>query len=252
MRGLNDGELVAIWEGGRARPAWYRALLPIAAIVGAPVDELANWPLGRRDGWLLAVRAWTLGPTLEATCTCPAERCGAALEVPLRVADLLDAWPPDEAPEAAVVATGDVMLTLRAPVSRDFAGPGAAGLSAAGLFRRCLLDARRDGPEGPATEPVDLGDLPDGAVAAAEEAIAGLDPLAEIAIALTCPDCGAAWDEPLDVASYVWAELETAARAVLVDVHVLASAYGWTEGEVLGLGRDRRTFYRDLIAAGRG
>src|SRR4051794_30095158 len=139
MRGLTCRELVAVWERGRGRPAWYRALLPLTAVLGEAVERLADWPVGRRDGWLLAGRAWTFGATLEAVSQCPRPDCRMEVEVEVLTPRLLEAWPNDDAPGTVEVAEGGWSLTLRAPTSRDFAE--AAGLSAAGLLRRCVVRA---------------------------------------------------------------------------------------------------------------
>jgi hypothetical protein len=243
MRPLSDRELVAVWEAGRGRPAWYRALLPLAAVLGTPVGDLAGWPLGRRDGWLLALRAWTFGPTLEAVSRCPAPGCGQAVEAEIAVPALLDAWPADDVPAHGEVEADGWALTLRPPSSRDFAAAGPGGPSPDDLLRRCVVQAR--GPGGAAA----ADDLPAALLREAESVLQAIDPLAAIEIGLTCPACGAAWVEPLNVAEYVWSEIVTAARALLLDVHALASAYGWTEGEILGLGPERRAAYRDLIDA---
>jgi hypothetical protein len=250
MRSLTDRELVTVWERGRGRPAWLRALLPLEVVVGLPVDELAGWPLGRRDGWLLALRSWMLGPILEATCRCPEPSCHQALEVPVRIPDLLDAWPGDTAPMFAEIAAGDWRLVLRAPTSRDFAGADRDGLSPARLIQNCVLEAHRDAAADFAAGESCEDDLPPDVLAAAELAIAGLDPLSEIEIGLVCPACGASWNEPLNVVEYVWSEIANAARVLLREIHTMASVYGWSEDSILNLGRDRRRIYRDLIAGG--
>jgi hypothetical protein len=71
------------------------------------------------------------------------------------------------------------------------------------------------------------------------------DPLAEARVQLTCPGCGHEWDDTLDLALFVWAEVEARAKRLLLDVHQLARAYGWTEGEILALSERRRRFYLD-------
>ena len=75
------------------------------------------------------------------------------------------------------------------------------------------------------------------------------DPLAIIQFTLTCPACGHDWHAQLDIAAYLWRELDAWARRTLHDVHVLASAYGWSEATILSLRPERRQLYRDLIGS---
>ena len=44
---------------------------------------------------------------------------------------------------------------------------------------------------------------------------------------MACSNCGYAWDEPLDVSTFLWTEIEALVRRVLYEVHSLAAAYGW-------------------------
>ena len=86
---------------------------------------------------------------------------------------------------------------------------------------------------------------PDREIEEADEQLALADPLAETRVRLTCPGCGREWDDTLDLALFVWAEVESRAKRLLLDVHQLARAYGWTEGEILALSERRRRFYLD-------
>jgi hypothetical protein len=67
--------------------------------------------------------------------------------------------------------------------------------------------------------------------------------LAEIQIGFNCPECGANFADALDLGSFLWSEIESASRQLFDDIHLLASAYGWTEDEVLRLSSIRREAY---------
>ena len=75
------------------------------------------------------------------------------------------------------------------------------------------------------------------------------DPMAETRLALSCPACGSEWHEALDIARFVWAEIESRAKRLAGEVHALASAYGWTEAEILGLSGPRRSLYLGMVQA---
>ena len=53
----------------------------------------------------------------------------------------------------------------------------------------------------------------------------------------------------LDIGCFVWAEIESRARRLLWEVHTLAAAYGWSEGETLALSSSRRANYIRLVQA---
>ena len=82
-----------------------------------------------------------------------------------------------------------------------------------------------------------------------EAALESADPHADLSLSLTCSACAATWTTPLDIASYLWVELEDRARQLLDEVHHLARAYGWSEREILSLTQERRTAYLERALA---
>ncbi len=81
--------------------------------------------------------------------------------------------------------------------------------------------------------------------------MAQADPLAETRLALECPSCAHAWEESFDIAGFLWEEIEARARRIVFDVHALASAYGWTEAQILALSAvsRRRALYLEMARA---
>ncbi|MFE6990250.1 hypothetical protein ACFVFN_19020, partial [Streptomyces pharetrae] len=80
------------------------------------------------------------------------------------------------------------------------------------------------------------------------EAAEAADPAADVTLNVACPECGRATRAELDIASYLWTELDAWARDLLLDVHLLATAYGWSEPEILALSPLRRRYYLELCA----
>jgi hypothetical protein len=109
------------------------------------------------------------------------------------------------------------------------------------VFEACVLGARRN------DEAVSLDALPAELCTMVSEKMAETDPQGNVQLPLTCPDCGHRWDAPLDIASYLWAEIDAWATRVLRDVHALASAYGWREADILLLSPSRRQAYLEMI-----
>ena len=144
-------------------------------------------------------------------------------------------------------------VTFRLPTAGDLsavaaAEPGGPAQARSALLARCTVAAERDGA------PVAVDELPallpervqHRVAAAAAEA----DPCADVTLNVACPECGHTTRAELDIASYLWTELDTWARDTLLDVHLLATAYGWSEPEILALSPLRRRYYLELCADG--
>ena len=62
----------------------------------------------------------------------------------------------------------------------------------------------------------------------------------------TCLGCGHPWQPLFDIATLLWTELTNLARSLIEEVDALASAYGWSERDILALGGRRRRAYLEL------
>jgi hypothetical protein len=255
MRELTIAELLGVWERGQDRPPVERALgLLAAACPETGAEALAELSLGERDSRLLALREWTFGPRLAGVAACPA--CGERVELDFEAARLraqAAATPrPATAPAAATepapcVTPSGHAVRFRLPSSRDalaVAGSGSLEEARRLLLSRCLLESRSA-----AGEPVPAAMLSAEDLAAVMAHIAAADPLAEVEISLDCPGCAYRWEVGFDIVSYFWDEIEAWVGRVLADVHRLASAYGWSEAEILAMSPWRRRRYLDLVAA---
>lgn len=157
-------------------------------------------------------------------------------------AELLATW------EAGLAERGAARALLLHRAARPDAAPNALasvplGERAADLFalRRALFGDRME---------ITLSCTVPGCGAALECELDAedADPGAELTLEIACPECGAATPAELDIAAYLWTELDAWARDLLLDVHLLASAYGWSEPEILALSPLRRRYYLELCA----
>ncbi|MEU4682475.1 hypothetical protein [Streptomyces xinghaiensis] len=134
---------------------------------------------------------------------------------------------------------------------RSTAAAGSAGTAAPArrmLLARCIVSAVRNGEPVPGDRLPDV--LPERVRRRIAETAERADPAAEVTLHVTCPECGEATPAELDIASYLWTELDSWARDLLLDVHLLATAYGWSEPEILALSPLRRRYYLELCADG--
>ena len=243
MRALSVTELLTVWEHGLAARPFERAL----AILSAASPEssptvLARFSIGRRDTCLLKLREWAFGPDLAILAACP--RCHQTLETVLPVAGLYSPFEDGGDRETSLVLQ-PYDVRCRPPNTEDLAA--CLGLDMAAirqeLFRRCVIEARHLG------NPIRSDELPGELAQKIVERLAEADPQADIRTELVCPDCRHRWTEVFDIVSFFWTEIDVWARRVLREVHILASAYGWRERDILALSPMRRHVYLAMAQA---
>lgn len=227
--------LLQAWEAGRNRHPLDRGLLLFAlAEPEADPETLAEEPLGRRNEALLRLRLATFGGEVQGFLDCP--ECDARMELRLDGGELL----------ASAPARSDVVRvqgrSFRLPTTRDLAAilPGTSSEEPAlRLLQRCS-----DGTDG-AMDPAQALRI----LESVEDAMERADPMAQIGLEVSCEACGHRWTAFLDMVDFLWEELEAYALRLLDEIHILASAYGWTERTVLTLSETRRSAYIRRILA---
>jgi hypothetical protein len=223
-----------------------------AAFPGQTRDDLAGLSIGQRDALLLTLREQTFGSRLTGLADC--QGCKNQVEFVFGVPDILVCSPGCPSPseeesqeriEALALCLADHEVRFRLPNSLDLAAVAEAedvAVTRRRLLERCLLVVRRDGEERSADQ------LPADVAQAIVERMAQADPQADVQLVLSCPQCGHQWQAPFDIVSFFWTEIDAWAIRTLRDVHVLASAYGWREADILGMTPWRRHRYLELVA----
>ncbi|MGW7756641.1 T4 family baseplate hub assembly chaperone [Streptomyces violaceusniger] len=290
MGNTGPAELLAIWEAGLAHHGPGRALLlHRAARPESAADELRSLPVGEREADLYALRRALFGERMQIRAECgacgeamefdldardlgvrPRERDG-----PLRVEE--GEWTVEfRLPTVAdLEAAAHAVAGAGGRAAGDWGGPGdgllgedmggggpvdadggeaaeastAAARARRALLARCLVSAHRAGQPLPADN-LPVAELPEPVQRKLAEAAERADPAADVTLNVACPECGEATRAELDIASYLWAELDHWARDLLLDVHLLATAYGWSEPQILALSPLRRRYYLELCADG--
>lgn len=235
MNGLSAARVLEVWEEGAARRPARRALT-LAAAGGDLTEEAAvALSIPSRDAALLELRRAQFGDVFEAVVDCPA--CAETLEVAIDAAALA----PDAAPGELEVTIGGFDVSFRAPDTADVEAAADAPDVRRALLERCICSARAG------DRPVDTAALPGDVLDAVEGELEEADSLTTAR--LTCSSCGHEWSDRLDVAAFLWEELAALARRVTADVHLLASAYGWSEAAILALKPQRRRLYVEVVTA---
>lgn len=232
MRSLSNSQLLDLWENGAALHPLDRGLLALSrAHPEEAAEALADWTLGRRNRALLELHAGLFGERLHAWSACAA--CGEKMEISLDWKALIS----DSASEEAI-KFGEARF--RPLTTRDLAEASRqpdVNSAALCLARRCALDAA-DFQTWSSEEIEQLGDR-----------LAAADPLAEIRLALVCPACQSESTETIELTTFLWTEIEARAKALLWQIHIIASAYGWTQDEILALSHARRAHYVEMAHA---
>ena len=176
--------------------------------------------------------------SLSVTLRCEQGDCGARFDVDVPA----QAWAraDDDDETLTLPREGGEPLLLRRPNGADLQAlraPGAldadpASLAQALLQRLCLAG----------TPPVaELSDL--------AAALAQADPLVDFSVHCACPECGTQADRAIDLEGQALQALALQQRALLRQVHLLATHYGWTEVEIFAVPAVRRRRYLEAIAA---
>jgi len=228
---MDAQSLIACWEVGRRRHPLDRALLLYAAAEPAEdPDTLADRTLGERNAALLRLRQSLFGDAMRSCVHCP--ECGELLEFALSAKALLGCAP--HCPRTHAEVNG---RRLRLPTTRDLASVAGEPDEAHAALK--LVERLVDGE---ALAPEVAGDELASALDAA-------DPRMDLSLALSCLTCAHRWSAPFDVPAFLWEEIDVRARRLLDEVHALARAYGWNEGDILALSDTRRRAYLERVLA---
>lgn len=240
MRSLSAAELIRVWERGASEAPVERALALLAAGTDEDPQELARLSVGRRDAHLLEVHEQLFGRKLAAFVEC--SQCKERLEYTLST-DAFAGAGSAGATGGLALQVSDTSFKLRLPDSVDLRAVTRCGdifQARRILVQRCIVDAHCKG------RPVEPETLADESVERIAEFLATADPLGEMLIDLTCPACGNSWQIMFDIESFLWAKVTALAKRLLHEVHVLATAYGWAERDILAMAAARRQFYLEM------
>ncbi len=210
-------------------------LLPIESDLN-PADVWPTLTVTDFEYALLALRSHFFGEEIACKLDCP--HCGAPVELSFHAADFAAASRPaqprgirSDPDRPGWFRLEDVAAAFRLPTVRDQAEVLGDADGARRLTQICI-------------EPADAPARLRGRI---ERAMERLAPELSRDVEGACPSCGGKVAGTIHVPFLVMEDLRRAATGVHDDVHRIASAYGWSEAEILALPRVRRRQYADRI-----
>lgn len=243
VKSLSAHDIARIWELGHSMHPIERALLILSASCsGSTRNKLASLPVGRRDALLLEIRSRIFGDRMSCFAACP--KCGEKIQFTLSARSMIVKGPDEPYDIAHELSSGGLSLLFRLPDSMDqLAAVSSDSIETARLLiiKRCLLQASSDGT------PIETEDMQEKAINLLCSGILGLDPGSELLLDITCAACGNQWQALFDIVTFFWSEISAEAKRLLLEVHNLASAYGWSESDILSMSALRRRYYLEMI-----
>jgi hypothetical protein len=242
MYGLSALDLIHIWERGQYQHAIERALSMLAAAHSEKtINDFAALSIGERDSRLMTLREQTFGSKFNGFAQCP--QCNERMEYSMNMADIYVSGKSSEMVHELSIE--DFNMNFRLPDSYDLAAAVICVDSAASgniILKRCILKVNKN------EESISFENIPDDVKMKLVQDMADRDPQAEILLNLTCGLCSHSWQIMFDIVSFFWDEICAYAKRLLLEVHIIAQAYGWKEAYILSMNPTRRQFYLEMIS----
>jgi hypothetical protein len=198
---------------------------------------LENLTIADLDTLLLLTRKTLFGDLIRADATCPADHCGARIEVAFQVENYLAHERPrkvrgvEPGEEIRWFRFQNLPVSFRLPTGADQVAIAYHAHPEQALIQRCVRPS----------------DLPAKQRKRVERAMEAMAPSLVQLLQGQCAECSTIVEILFDPQQFVLQELQNQARFVYEDIHLLAMYYQWSEAEILGLPRSRRIYYAERI-----
>jgi hypothetical protein len=207
------------------------------ALQHGEVAKLTPWD---REQLLATVYIRTYGAKIESTIKC--RQCGENFDMDFGVDELLASLSPcsHEVLGVSIEADGIYRLgdgiSFRLPTGEDECA--VIGLTPqearAVLLERCVQST---------TEHEDFSKYSD----LIQTTMEALSPLVDIELDAMCPECGHGQSVHFDLQHYLLSAFQGERKRLMQEIHALASNYGWSLSEILGLPRSQRRTLAGLV-----
>jgi len=241
---------------GTAAPVLVTALLSRCIDKIGSIDEVTEGVVrrllvGDRLFLLLKLREMTFGRHIQAVINCSFPDCGLRVDIDFAT----DNIPVTPSPQGSrryrlplSPAAGGQLVTFRLPNGEDqemlaHLLDHDEEMAADKLLARCIESIDTVQPS-----MADIAALSAAAKAEIEQEMERLAPKIASTMEALCPECGRSFTAAFDVQEFVLTELNTRLDLLLKEVHYLAFHYHWSEKEILGMTRENRRRYIEVLS----
>lgn len=193
-----------------------------------------QWVLTSRLQQLIAITIRTRGHRLVLLSRCRNEDCAETFEIPLD----LRMFQQRASDRTTEIVIDDHAVCLHLPTGEDQRRWYAQAETVDAVLMAKQLVLTVDG-----IKPAENWRMPAAWVEAIGEQLEDLDALTVLQLKTNCPACGQMLALELDLEQQLLSELALCQRRMLNDIHLLASAYHWSEKDIMDLSPSRRSYY---------
>ena len=208
--------------------------------------------VGDRLFLLLKLREMTFGRNIQAVITCTWPDCRARVDIDFSTENIPVTGSPQQSLRHRMRLSqeaGGNTVTFRLPNGEDqeilaHLLDSDEAMAADSLLARCVQSI------GPVRQPAmaDIMSLSATAKAEIEREMDRLAPKIGFSMEAVCPECGRTFTTSFDLQEFVLAELHTRLDLLLKEVHYLAYHYHWSEKKILGMTRENRRRYIEVLS----
>ena len=243
MRTISASALLSAWEHGLQCSPNRRAQCLIDELLPNQVsDSTGTQSLGERNAALLSLHRSLFGRELKGLARCP--MCEKQLEFASETPDVTSWGGRTAFSQQRELEVGNRRIRYRLLNWTDLeaiSGMEEASSARQALAARCVLKQSTLPGDGDSTVPEE------NVIVELSKRLEEEDPGASVEFLLECPFCGHRWQLDMDLPSFVMQEVDAIARRLLSEVHRLASAYGWSETDILSMSAARRRLYLEMV-----
>lgn len=223
-------------------------------------EEIArNLCVADRQFLMLQLRILTFGCTVQTSIPCPWPFCNKGIDINFSLNQIPVKQSSDKGPHYTMtrssestehenVPEGYPEITFRLPTGADQEAIAdiitvneAAALTE--LLNRCLITVG-----GKSANPETVKKLSAKTRLEIEKAIFEAAPYVDFEMNGTCPECGRQFCVPFNLQDFFFGELRINEELLYREVHYLAYHYHWSEQEIMGMPKDKRRHYIEVLA----
>jgi len=207
----------------------------------ASIEEINTYTVGERDTQLLLLRKQLFGSQLTGIASCPS--CDEQLEFRLDC-NKVQSSQKESREGTSMMRLSGLDVEFKLPTVADIAtlDPQLSQRdNTAILLKRCIVAVKEDGVD------LSVDAVPEEVLDRVTRRMGEIEPEADMRLGLSCPRCTHSWLVSIDIVSFLWQEIHAWASRILLEVHTIAAAYGWSESEILAMTTRRRDVYLGMI-----